>query len=546
MRVMFLLTTVGCRVKAHHPTGFLSAVLKEAGHQTAFLELPALDRRVIDAELDKFKPEVFAASTVMQQFPYVRATINYVKKRHPHIKTVLGGTHAILKPGCIEEIEGLDAICISEGEGPLLEFVRQVETGTLNYKIPSMYFRVGNEIVRNPNSYAVTEEDMARFPIQDRTIFARFRDHDRSKPLGWRPRVLWGRGCPYACTYCSVPSIRKIFNEPLKASKTTWVRYPPVEKAIQEIETLRDQYIFDTYVIDDDVFTTRKPWIMEWANKYPSKLKDKVHYEANLRVESVDKEIMQALKDTGCTLLKFGLENGNYDIRRKILKRPIPDEKIIEVFNWAHEVGIPAHTFNIVGIPGETKETIWQTINLNRKIRPARIQVTIFFPYFGTPLGDQAREKGLVVNETDSYFSGQASVKLNGLTGKQVERYAHWMKFLVYSAYDKKLAWQQIQINLINPVFSKISTARQLGIKKSVEKLLAKLKGAKSAPKPMQVETMGSDGERPIPPGIQELEDQKIVAQYDIEDWDVNNPHMDTKAVTQVAAESEPEPAGRK
>ena len=93
---------------------------------------------------------------------------------------------------------------------------------------------------------------MGTLPHQDRMIFPSFKNHKRSDPLIDPPRVLWGRGWPYACTYCSVPSLRKVFREPLRASKTSWVRFPPAEKAIEEIEILRDTWIFDKYIIDDD------------------------------------------------------------------------------------------------------------------------------------------------------------------------------------------------------------------------------------------------------------------------------------------------------
>lgn len=516
MKVLFLLTSVGCRVKGHHPTGFLSAVLKSAGHETSFIELTQIDLSLLDAEIQSFKPDIIAASTVMQQFLNVKVCLDYVRKKYPHIKNVLGGTHPILKPDCIEEIQSLDALCISEGEMPLLNYVNSIQAGDGNTNIGSMYFRVDGQIIKNPNTYAVSEEDMIDLPLQDRLVFPRFRNASHTEPLGWNPRVLWSRGCPFACTYCSVPSIRKLMKEPLKTSKTRWVRYPPVEKAIEEIEMLRDRWNFDTFIIDDDVFTTRKDWVMEFANKYPSHLKDKVQFEANLRVESVDKEIMQALKDTGCRLLKFGLENGNYDIRRKTLKRPITDEKIKEVFKWSHEVGIPAHTFNIIGIPGETKETIWQTINLNRKIKPARVQVTIFFPYFGTPLGDETRKKGLVIKESDSYFK-QASVELKDLDMKDLEWYGKWFKFLVYLPYDKKAAFQQLWGNTGKVLFQKIKSARRLGVLGSLQKIKSRL-SVNNAPRQVKlpVETMGSDGE------TVEAIKADIHAQYDIEDMEAN------------------------
>ena len=70
MRILFVLTTIGCAVKAHHPTGFLSAVLKERGHETSFIELDRIDPQLIDDAIQDFRPHVLAASTVMQQYEY--------------------------------------------------------------------------------------------------------------------------------------------------------------------------------------------------------------------------------------------------------------------------------------------------------------------------------------------------------------------------------------------------------------------------------------------------------------------------------------------
>ncbi|MBI4342274.1 MAG: radical SAM protein [Candidatus Omnitrophica bacterium] len=501
MKVLFLLTTVGCKVHAHHPTGFLSAVLKQGGHQTDYIELERMDLRLLDAKIEAYQPGILAVSTVMQQFGHVQTCINHVKAKYPHIKIVLGGTHPILKPDCIEEIEGLDALCVSEGEMPLLQYVNAIEGGRDPYTIPSMRFRVDGQILATPNTYAVTEQDLAVLPMQDRMVFPRFRDADRSQPLPFRPRVLWGRGCPFACSYCAVPSIKKAMRGAMTASNAKWVRYPPVERAIEEVEHMLDRWKFRTYVIDDDVLTTHKDWVLKLASKYPERLKRSVTFECNLRVETIDRETMRALKDMGCVLLKFGLENGAYEMRKKILRRPITDEQIKQVFSWAHEVGIPAHTFNMVGVPGETRETIWKTITLNRAIRPARVQISIFFPYYGTPLGDEARAKQLVVTETASYFSG-ASVKLDTISSREIERYADWFKFLVYAAYDRKLAWAELR-----------QKGRRLvnNVKGELKARIPLLKQVALARRRLQVETLGADGEQP-----------EVLEQYDIEDVDQN------------------------
>lgn len=441
LRVLFLLTTINSKVHAHHATGFLSSLLRHNGHEVDYVELSSVNYSRLGERIEDFKPHLLAASSVMQQMPYVAKLVNFVKQTYPNIKIILGGIHPILSPDSIRDISGLDALCTGEGEKPLLEYANALECGGDPCKVPNLRLRVNDDIFDTPRTFAVTEKDLAEFPLQDRTIFPQFRRADKSQPLPFRPRVLWGRGCPYACSYCAVPSLRRALKEPMAAAGAKWVRYPPVDRCIEELDQMSDRWNFSTFVIDDDVLTTRKDWIMSLATKYPDRLRSKLQFEANLRIESIDQEMMAALKDMGCCLLKFGLENGDYDIRKSILRRPIPDERIIEVFNWAHQLGIPAHTFNMVGVPGESKSSIWKTIGLNRKIRPERVQITIFYPYLGVPLGEQARSAAPFFQDSDSYFAGKASVATQQLSASDIEFFARWFKFLVYVGYAPATAW---------------------------------------------------------------------------------------------------------
>jgi anaerobic magnesium-protoporphyrin IX monomethyl ester cyclase len=516
MRILFLLTTVRSKVHAHHATGFLSAMLKQHGHETDYLELPQVNFSLIREKIEHFKPHVMAVSAVMQQMPFVTPCINYTKNSFPEVKIILGGTHPILQPDCINEIEGLDVLCVGEGERPLLDFVQAVSDEKEFTAVSNLRVRMADGFIYDtPKDYAVTEEELANLPIQDRDVFPVLRASEYGSKLPFSLRVLWGRGCPYACTYCAVPSLRKALKEPMKASGAKWVRYPPVEKCIEEVDYLTSRWDIDTFVIDDDVLTTRKDWILELAEKYPSYLKDKVNFEANLRVESIDRESMAALKDMGCELLKFGLENGNYDIRKKILKRPITDEKIVEVFSWARDLGIPAHTFNMVGVPDETRATVKQTIRLNQIIRPSKVQVTIFYPYSGVPLGAKVRSSGKAVKETTSYFEG-ASVELKDMSLAEVERKARWLKYNIYKAYDSEVARVEFRRAFRSEVRARLAPVALL-IGENLQKILPeewfsrvnKLARGRLTKRTelLQVETMGGDGKKPE-------------AQYDIEDMD--------------------------
>ena len=168
-------------------------------------------------------------------------------------------------------------------------------------------------------------------------------------------------------------------------------------------------------------------------------------FEVNVRVETIDEEGMRALKSINCSLLKVGLESGDLELRKKVLNRNITNEMLIEMFDLAHKIGLKAHTFNMVGVPGETVEKIRKTIRLNRRLRPDRVQVSIFYPYIGTPLGETVFRQGLVTGNTDSYFTTSV-LTLEELTREQIDFYAKYFKLMVYSGYSSSRTWQQVRL----------------------------------------------------------------------------------------------------
>ena len=392
MRILFILTEIGSRVPSFHSVSILSAVARQAGHQTALYECERLSLPDFDEAVLRFRPDVAAFTSVSQQLPYVRKLIDHCKARYPHIRTMLGGTHAILRPRVIEEIAGLDVLAQNESERPFVDYLSALEAGQDPSDIPNFAIRHGAEVVSPRRTYTCDEAEMTALPFEDRELFPKWRDTPKGVPLeslGIRPRFWSTRGCPYECTYCAVPALRKSFPE------KKFVRCPSPERVIAELEAVADRWTFSTWIADDDVWAIRKPWLLELASKFPSRLKHLGH-EVCMRIECADEDVLRAMKDMNCTLIKFGLESGDEALRREVLKRRITDERTIEVFERCRRLGLKAHTFCIIGFPDETRRQIWRTVRLNQRLRPDRTQISIFYPYAGTELGEAAMAMGIV------------------------------------------------------------------------------------------------------------------------------------------------------
>lgn len=440
MKILFVLTEIGAAVPSYHSISILSAVAKAAGYETALLELRKVRFSALDEAIQRHRPDVLAVTAVTQQLPYAKQIIAYCKQRHPEIVTLMGGTHSIVRPNVIEEMPELDAVCTNEAEGPILEYLACLEAGRPPIEVPNFRVRLGGEIVTSSRTYICDEAEMTGLPFEDRELFLRWRDTPKGVPLeslGIRPRFFFSRGCAFKCSFCTLPTMRKMY--PVKK----FVRYPTAERAIAEIEAVADRWTFSTWVADDDVFTHQPDWIInEWAAKYPDRLRH-LKWEMNLRVETASEEVIRAVVATGCSLAKFGLESGDPDLRKNVYDRNITNEQTEHVFALCRKHGLKAHTFNILGAPNETRGQVWQTVRMNQRLRPERVQISIFVPYPGTPLGDQMEREGRILKHVDNYFS-ESPVKLAHLKPWEVKLYFRFFRLAVYARYSPRLAWQEI------------------------------------------------------------------------------------------------------
>ena len=211
-----------------------------------------------------------------------------------------------------------------------------------------------------------------------------------------------------------------------------------VDWAIEQIRDFKEQYNFNHFKVDDDTFSLNKEWVLEFCEKYSKEFN--MTFECNVRIGSVDEETLEALKKAGCNLIKVGLEAGNQELRKEVLGRNISNNEVIELFDLAKQVGIKTFSFNMIGIPGETKQTIQETIDLNAKIKPDFMQVTAFYPYPETLLGQKCIEQGLITKDHIDCYMDESVLELPGLSSSQIKKEVRNFTYNVYKQYDSKKA----------------------------------------------------------------------------------------------------------
>ncbi len=422
MRVLIVYPNMGLEMTMNHGITSLSGSLKHAGHDTALLHLRTFDPDQAVEDVVKASPDVIGISLTENHRLQMETLARRLKER-VKIPIFAGGPFPSAYHHWLEELEALDGLCYGDGDLSFVELLDCMERGKDHTGTRGFWFRAGGRIIKNP-PYPLLD-DLDSLPMPDLEIFG-------EQTILNYPAFSFSRGCPFKCTYCCAP----LYGQ--EQTGSTAVRYKSPERAIQEINTMLAWCNADVLAFDDDTFFKSKTWVRKFTELYKSEVRRP--FACNTRPETINEELIQLLKDANCVLIAIGIESGDEEIRTMTLKRRMKDERIIEAFDIVRRQGIATSAFNMVGIPGETRERFKKTIELNARIRPDIIQHTIFYPYRGTELGDLAYKNGYVVREGYPTYFGRGTLSLPGFSLTEIEREALMFEYKVCKSFDRRRA----------------------------------------------------------------------------------------------------------
>lgn len=343
--------------------GYVAAMLRQGGHDVDYTPLtnPA-DVESFREHLARLRPEIVGLSATTSQFGHVGEITRAVKNACGGF-VVCGGVHPTLSPECIRQVDGLDAVVRGEGEHAMLELVNTLERGDDIRAIANLWLRDGETVIENPARSFIADLDELPFP--DKTCVDYQSIIDRA---GGVNRFIFSRGCTFDCTYCSNRALSRVCDG-------RYFRQRSPSRAIEEIRRDRERYRFTRIVIDDDTITLRKDWFHDFFERYRGEFA--IPFGCNLRVGTVDEDMIKLLADAGCRTVAMGVEHGNEEFRRAVLKRPMTNRKIIETFDLCRRYGLETFGQVIVGFPGESKRLYLDTVRLCRRLS-IRNPISIF------------------------------------------------------------------------------------------------------------------------------------------------------------------------
>lgn len=378
---------------------YLSRALKRAGHQVDIIKtdyneyyLNALSaegkhrKEIVQTEEDiirlvrRHSPQIIAFSVTTGMHSYYASLSRKIKKKM-EVVSVFGGPHPTFFPEFINE-EGVDIICRGEGEEAFLELVENLEDNRPIGKIRNLWVKNQGTIHKNEVRPLIDNLDKIAFP--DRKIAYQF-ETSLNNPIR---NFMLSRGCPYNCPYCFNHAYFELYK-----GKGKRVRFRSVSNLVEEIKEVREKYPLGIVYIQDDIFILSRKIFYEFSDQYQKEIN--LPFHCHLRADLVDEEIVKRLRETNCLSVTLAIESGNAYLRNEILKRNMSEEQIYTAARLLRKYGIRFRIENMIGLPGGSLSTAFETLRMNIKCQPDIGWASLYQPYPRTILGIYCQEKGL-------------------------------------------------------------------------------------------------------------------------------------------------------
>jgi anaerobic magnesium-protoporphyrin IX monomethyl ester cyclase len=281
----------------------------------------------------------------------------------------MGGPHATFadKQILIEE-KAVDIIVRGEGEETILELAKQSPGLQKVSEIKGITFRKDNQIIQAPNRPLIQNLDALPRPAYKYIPIEKYKITGRNLLP-----IMTSRGCPFQCSFCVAS---QMFGAMFRG------RSP--KNVLDELEWLRDEYGAEGIAFQDDTFTFDRKRAFEICDGIIDR-KINLPWGCGTRADAVSKELLAKMSKAHCNETMFGVESGCQRMRDTLKKR-VTTEQCENAIKWAKDEGMFVTVSVILGYPGETKDTLQESLDFVRRMEPDDVWLCHATPYPGTGL----------------------------------------------------------------------------------------------------------------------------------------------------------------
>lgn len=409
-----------------------------------------LDVKIHDCSFDKsmedikkaieaYMPDVVGIEVLSINVDNAFKIAKLVKEIKKGCIVIVGGPHPSFMPEEMLDNTSIDIAVQGEGEFTALELLQKISKSEPYYDIAGITFRRNGAIKKNPRREVLRDLDKLPFPAIDLLPYNDYFKQPSIEPmLAPYTNFVTSRGCPFDCNFCQ-PIAKNLFG--LKHRR----RSP--DNIIQELTILRNKYKIKSFTIVDDLFVIDESYVKEFCEKL-IKAKMGFKWRCNSRVNTISYEKLKWMKKAGCIAIVFGVESGSQRMLDLMNKR-ITIKEINNAFELCKKAKISTMANILMGYPGETKESLEDTIKLIKDIKPEMLSVNIASPMPGSRLYDEVKAAGQLNVKQYAQFNRDFpdGIKLDTVSIAELVHY----KQLAFKAFYKTLFPRLI----IHPYFLK-------------------------------------------------------------------------------------------
>lgn len=386
---------------------YVAAAFEAAGAEVRIFDyiVSQYTREKLKRQLEEFNPRMVGATSVTMNFFAAAGILRDVKELDSSIMTMMGGPHVSFDAvNTLERHPEVDLVVIGEGETTIQELTVAIQEGRDLASLKGIAFRSGGGILVTEPRELIQDLDSLPLPARHLLPISRY------QALGFPVSIITSRGCPNACIFCLG---RRMVGKR--------VRHRNALSVVDEIEAILGCG-FSRINVADDLFTADPVKVREVCEEILRR-RLRFSWSAFSRVNTITREILALMREAGCDAVSFGIESGNPDMLKRA-RKGITLKQAREAVQMCRDEGVLAHASFMVGLPGETSQTLEDTKRFAESLG-IFYGYHFFAPFPGTTVRENIANYDIEILTDDwsRYDANSAIVRTSALTADEMNRF---------------------------------------------------------------------------------------------------------------------------
>lgn len=365
---------------------YIASILEKDGYDVDILDAEAekLDFDTTIKRIVDYHPDLVGFSCMTSKVVDAHTIAKSIKEILPGVLIVAGGPHISAVPDrTLDEFPFFDILVVGEGEITTRELVNALNKKLDLKEIDGIFYRdQNNQKFHTKPRQRVRNLDELPFPAYDKLpelkkYYWPYFNNVQGYPAF---SLISSRGCPFQCKFCD----RKVFGN-------SFTKHSPKYFA-ELIDQMVNKYGIKYLVFDDDNMTLDKNYLFGILDELKAR-KIKVPFTCESRVDTVDDEKLERLRKSGCKEIMYGIESGSPRIL-ELMNKQVTTDQIREAIKMTKKHGISTFGYFMLGFPGETEESMKETVGFIKELKLFDVAVQPFVPFPGSDIYDYAVNHG--------------------------------------------------------------------------------------------------------------------------------------------------------